>query len=75
MPKSQPLLTHWLYAAEVIEVVDYDPNWPARFEALRQEYGAALAPGTRMVGVDSWRFEQPNHRQGRSTPTSLEPRT
>ena len=27
----------------VIEVVDYDPAWPHRFEALRREYAAALA--------------------------------
>lgn len=27
----------------VIEVVDYDPAWPRRFEALRREYAAALA--------------------------------
>jgi GrpB-like predicted nucleotidyltransferase (UPF0157 family) len=27
----------------VIEVVDYDPDWPARFESLRRAYAAALA--------------------------------
>lgn len=27
----------------VIEVVDYDPTWQARFETLRQEYRVALA--------------------------------
>ncbi|MGH3743041.1 MAG: GrpB family protein, partial [Micromonosporaceae bacterium] len=26
----------------MIEVVDYDPTWPERFEALRAEYAAAL---------------------------------
>lgn len=29
--------------ADVIEVAEYDPNWPARFEALRTEYAAAMA--------------------------------
>ncbi|MER6577950.1 GrpB family protein [Nonomuraea sp. NPDC001023] len=27
----------------MIEVVDYDPTWPDRFEALRREYAEALA--------------------------------
>lgn len=27
----------------VIRVVDYDPGWPERFEALRREYAAAMA--------------------------------
>jgi GrpB-like predicted nucleotidyltransferase (UPF0157 family) len=27
----------------VIEVVDYDPAWPTRFQQLRDEYAAALA--------------------------------
>jgi GrpB-like predicted nucleotidyltransferase (UPF0157 family) len=27
----------------VIEVVDYDPRWPSRFERLRREYDRALA--------------------------------
>lgn len=26
----------------MIRVVDYDPSWPRRFEALRDEYSAAL---------------------------------
>ncbi len=37
----------------MIEVVDYDPNWPARFEALRREYGAALArAGVDVIGIE-----------------------
>jgi GrpB-like predicted nucleotidyltransferase (UPF0157 family) len=27
----------------VIEVSDYDPEWPARFEALKREYAAAMS--------------------------------
>jgi len=29
----------------VITVVDYDPSWPERFEALRREYENAMADG------------------------------
>jgi GrpB-like predicted nucleotidyltransferase (UPF0157 family) len=28
---------------DVIQVVDYDPTWPRRFEQLRREYADALA--------------------------------
>ena len=31
------------YGELVITVVEYDPSWPERFEALRAEYAAAMA--------------------------------
>jgi GrpB-like predicted nucleotidyltransferase (UPF0157 family) len=37
----------------VIEVVDYDPVWPERFEALRDEYTEALcAAGVPVVAIE-----------------------
>jgi len=37
----------------VIRVVDHDPAWPARFEALRAEYPAALrAAGVLVVAIE-----------------------
>lgn len=37
----------------MISVVDYDPTWPRRFEALRQEYVAAAAEaGLRVVAIE-----------------------
>ncbi len=37
----------------VINVVDYDPRWPARFEALRTEYASALdAAGVPIIGIE-----------------------
>jgi len=37
----------------VITVVDYDPNWPARFESLRQEYAHAMATaGVPLVAIE-----------------------
>jgi GrpB-like predicted nucleotidyltransferase (UPF0157 family) len=31
-------------ARALIEVVDYDPSWPATFAAIRDRVGAALGP-------------------------------
>lgn len=37
----------------MIVVVDYEPAWPRRFEALRQEYAAAvLQAGVRVVAIE-----------------------
>ena len=37
----------------MIEVVDYDPAWPTRFEMLRSEYAEALfASGVSVVGIE-----------------------
>lgn len=37
----------------MITVVDYDPSWPDRFEALRSEYAAAMdAAGVPVVAVE-----------------------
>jgi GrpB-like predicted nucleotidyltransferase (UPF0157 family) len=37
----------------VIEVVEYDPDWPARFERLRAVYAAALAQaGVPVVAIE-----------------------
>jgi GrpB-like predicted nucleotidyltransferase (UPF0157 family) len=37
----------------VIEVVDYDPTWPRRFEQLRREYADALAAaGVPVVAIE-----------------------
>jgi hypothetical protein len=37
----------------VIEVVDYDPAWPARVEMLRAEYSEALsAAGVPVVAIE-----------------------
>jgi GrpB-like predicted nucleotidyltransferase (UPF0157 family) len=42
-----------LYAADVVTVVDYDPEWPARFETLRHEYAAAMdAAGVACVAIE-----------------------
>lgn len=41
------------YAADVITVVGYDPEWPGRFEGLRQEYAAAMdAAGVTWVAIE-----------------------
>ncbi len=38
---------------KVIPVVDYDPSWPERFEALRTEYANALsAHGVPLIGIE-----------------------
>jgi GrpB-like predicted nucleotidyltransferase (UPF0157 family) len=37
----------------MITVVDYDPEWPERFERLKQEYGAAMAAaGVPVVAIE-----------------------
>jgi GrpB-like predicted nucleotidyltransferase (UPF0157 family) len=37
----------------MIQVVDYDPAWPDRFEALRKEYGEALeAAGVPVISIE-----------------------
>ncbi|MBZ9644540.1 GrpB family protein [Streptomyces sp. PSKA30] len=37
----------------MIEVVDYDPDWPERFETLRSEYAEALsAAGVPVVAIE-----------------------
>lgn len=37
----------------MIDVVDYDPSWPDRFQALRSEYAAALAEaGVPVVAIE-----------------------
>lgn len=37
----------------MIEVVDYDPRWPDRFDALRSEYAAAMrAAGVPVVAIE-----------------------
>lgn len=37
----------------MIRVVDYDPSWPRRFEALRNEYSAAFArAGVAVVAIE-----------------------
>ncbi|WP_028927369.1 GrpB family protein [Pseudonocardia acaciae] len=37
----------------MITVVDYDPGWPDRFEALRAEYSSALeAAGVPIIGIE-----------------------
>ena len=37
----------------MITVVDYDPSWPRRFEALRREYAAAFsAAGVALVTIE-----------------------
>jgi GrpB-like predicted nucleotidyltransferase (UPF0157 family) len=37
----------------VITVVDYDPTWPDRFEALREEYARALAnAGVPVIAIE-----------------------
>jgi GrpB-like predicted nucleotidyltransferase (UPF0157 family) len=37
----------------MIRVVDYDPSWPSRFVALRDEYSAALArAGVAVVAIE-----------------------
>lgn len=36
-----------------VTVVDYDPSWPGRFEALRDEYAGALAAaGVAVIGIE-----------------------
>lgn len=37
------MLTPSGYCAQVIQVVDYDPSWPRKFEALKKGYSLALA--------------------------------
>ena len=42
-----------IYADDVITVVDYDPEWPGRFDGLRQEYAAAMdAAGVAWVAIE-----------------------
>jgi len=37
----------------VITVVDYDPDWPVRFDGLRNEYAAAMdAAGVAWVAIE-----------------------
>ncbi len=37
----------------MISVVDYDPSWPHRFDALRDEYAEALtAAATQIVSIE-----------------------
>lgn len=37
----------------MITVVDYDPRWPERFEALRHEYASAFdAAGVPVIGIE-----------------------
>src|SRR5829696_81122 len=41
------------YGADVITVVDYDPDWPVRFDGLRNEYAAAMdAAGVAWVAIE-----------------------
>jgi GrpB-like predicted nucleotidyltransferase (UPF0157 family) len=41
------------YSGPVITVVDYDPDWPGRFEGLRAEYAAAMAAaGIAVVAIE-----------------------
>ncbi len=43
----------WLECSLVITVVDYDPAWPRRFEALRLEYAKAMAEaGVPVVAIE-----------------------
>lgn len=37
----------------MIQVVDYDPSWPRKFEALKEEYSLALAQfGVEVVAIE-----------------------
>ena len=36
----------------VIQVVEYDPAWPQRFDEPRREYVDAAAAGVRVVAVE-----------------------
>jgi GrpB-like predicted nucleotidyltransferase (UPF0157 family) len=41
------------YAGDVITVVDYDPEWPGRFDGLRHEYAAAMdAAGVAWIAIE-----------------------
>ena len=47
---QQPLAT---YDPFVITVIDYDPRWPDRFEALREKYaGAMIVAGVHVVAIE-----------------------
>jgi GrpB-like predicted nucleotidyltransferase (UPF0157 family) len=45
-----PILTEELEATEPITVVDYDPSWPAMFEALRE--GISKVLGDRALAIE-----------------------